>query len=86
MNTIRLQQRGTLTLPKKIRESFKLREGEVLRVSTSTNKIVLERVETSEAQLFKDIKNSLSDIKNGKFIEFSSIREFKKKLKSYDAD
>ena len=86
MNTIKLQQRGTLTLPKKIRESFKLTEGDVLRISESNNQIVLERIETGNADLLEDIKKSLAEIKKGKFIEFGSIPEFKKKLKSYDAN
>ncbi len=86
MNTIKLQQRGTLTLPKKIRDSLNLAEGEVLRVSTTEGRIILERADSSDAELLADIKQSLDDIKKGKFIEFGSISEFKKKLRAYDAD
>jgi AbrB family looped-hinge helix DNA binding protein len=86
MNTIRIQQRGTLTLPKKIRESLDLKEGEVLSVQSENNTIILKRHETGEAELLRDIKKSLADIKKGKFIEFSSVAEFKKKLSAYDAD
>ncbi len=85
MNTIRIQQRGTLTLPKKIRESLNLSEGDMLRVSENNNRIVLERAEFPEATLLRDIEKSLNDIKRGKFIEFGSIPEFKKKIKGYDA-
>ncbi|MEK7567969.1 MAG: AbrB/MazE/SpoVT family DNA-binding domain-containing protein [Patescibacteria group bacterium] len=85
MNIIKIQQRGTLTLPKKIRESLNLSEGDVLRVSENDNRIVLERAEFPEATLLRDIEKSLNDIKRGKFIEFGSISEFKKKIKGYDA-
>jgi AbrB family looped-hinge helix DNA binding protein len=86
MNTIKLQQRGTLTLPKKIRESFNLREGDVFTISEQKNRIVLERAHTQDSELLSDIQKSLNDIKNGKFIEFGTIAEFKKKIKSYDAN
>jgi AbrB family looped-hinge helix DNA binding protein len=86
MNTIRVQQRGTLTLPKNIREAFNLSAGEVLLVSKEDKRIVLERAESPDAELLLDIKQSLSDIKQGKYIEFKSISEFKEKLAKYDAD
>ncbi len=85
MNTIRIQQRGTLTLPKKIRESLDLKEGEILNVSQKDNQIILERGEVGDALLMRDIKKSLEDIKAGRYIEFGSIKEFRKKLKDYDA-
>jgi len=86
MNTIKLQQRGTLTLPKKIREVLKLSEGEVLQVSQKDNRIILERAVSPETELLRDIKQSLTDIKQGKFIEFGSIAEFKKELKHHNAN
>ncbi len=86
MNNITLQQRGTLTLPKKIRDSLNLTEGTVFRVSQEDNRIVLEPAVLSDAALLHDIKTSLLDIKQGKFIEFGSITEFKEKLTAYDAD
>lgn len=86
MNTIRLQQRGTFTLPKKIRESLNLSEGDILRVSQRDNAIILERPSSKADELLTDIKQSLQDMKHGKFVEFASISEFKKKLKKYDAD
>lgn len=85
MNTIRIQQRGTLTLPKKIRESLSLEEGSVLRVSEKNDQIILEKVEGADTELLQSIKESLSDIKNGQFIEFESVPEFKKKLAKYNA-
>lgn len=86
MNTIKLQQRGVLTLPKKIREVLNLSEGMVLNVTQEDNKIILERSKSADTDLLMDIKNSLSDIKAGKFIEFGSVSEFKKKLNTYHAN
>ena len=85
MNTVKIQQRGTLTLPKKIRKSLNLSEGDILRISENDSRIVLERAESSEATILHDIEKSLNDIKRGKFIEFGSISEFKKKIRGYDA-
>lgn len=86
MSTIKLQQRGTLTLPKKLRESLNLSEGSVLRISEQEGRIVLESAEKADTALLHDIKHSLNDIKEGKFIEFGSIPEFKQKLQTYNAD
>ncbi len=85
MNTVKVQQRGTLTLPKKIRDSLDLQDGDILSILTENGRIIIERTDSHDATLLKDIKQSLSDIKSGKFIEFGSIPEFKKKLKRYDA-
>ncbi len=83
MNTIKLQQRGVLTLPKNIREELSLSEGDVFTVTHTDGKIVLERP-LGDAELLHDIRHSLSEIKAGKFIEFGSIPEFKKKLRAYE--
>lgn len=86
MNTIRLQQRGTLTLPKKIRKSLELEEGVILNVTEENNRIILERADSGDKDLLRNIKKSLHEIQQGKFIEFASIPELKKKLKQYDAN
>ncbi len=83
MNTIKLQQRGVLTLPKSIRDSLDLSEGDVFSVSQDGGKIVLER-SLADTDLLNDIKQSLSEIKKGKYIEFGSIKEFKTKLSKYE--
>lgn len=85
MNTIKLQQRGLITLPKKLRELLEIEEGQVLRIELSGNKIILEpQLSSLDIELAKDIKESLNDIKKGRFIEFSSIDEFHKKLDHYE--
>lgn len=83
MNTIKLQQRGVLTLPKDIRDSLGLSEGDVFSVSNVDGKIVLERP-LGDTELLKDIRHSLSEIKQGKYIEFGSVKEFKKQLNNYE--
>lgn len=85
MNTIKLNQRGVLTLPKNIRDALDLKTGEILVVSKEDNRIVLER-QQSDKELLRSIQHSLNDIKRGKFIEFGSLGEFRKKLRAYDAN
>ena len=85
MQTIKLQQRGILTLPKKIREAFDLEEGRIFKVETKGNQIILEPQQTDfDAQLALDIKQGLEDMKNGRYIEFSTIEEFDEKMKNYE--
>ncbi len=85
MNTIKLQQRGLITLPKKLRDILSIGEGQILRIELSGNKIILEpQLSPLDTELAKDIKESLDDIKKGRFIEFGSIDEFHKKLDRYE--
>jgi len=84
MQTIKLQQRGILTLPKKLRDALDLNEGQSLRVSEEAGRIILEPEQSFDAQLAADLKQGLEDIKNGKFIEFSTVEEMHEKLKSYE--
>ncbi len=85
MNSIKLQQRGLLTLPKKLRDALSLKEGQILKVEQSGGKIILEPQHNSvDTQLAADIKQGLEDIKKGNFIEFGTTDEFHKKLKKYE--
>jgi bifunctional DNA-binding transcriptional regulator/antitoxin component of YhaV-PrlF toxin-antitoxin module len=84
MQTIKLQQRGVLTLPKKLRDKLDLFEGQSFRVQNEGKRIILEVEDSFDTQLMTDIKQGLEDIKNGKFIEFSSIGEFHEKLAKYE--
>jgi len=85
MQTIKLQQRGILTLPKKLRDALDLFEGQSLSVTEEKGKIIIEPTMSFDAQLAADLKQGLQDIKDGKFIEFSTIEEFDEKIKKYDA-
>lgn len=84
MQTIKLQQRGTLTLPKKLREALDLSEGQSLRVEQNGTKIILEAEQNLDRQLMADLQQGLKDIKNGNFIEFSSVDELHKKIGQYE--
>lgn len=84
MNTVKLQQRGLLTLPKKLREALSLEEGQILSIKQSGQKIILEPQTSIDSDLAIAITKSLADIKRGKFIEFGSTKELHKKLKCYE--
>lgn len=84
MQTIKLQQRGVLTLPKKLRESLNLYEGQSLRVVQDGKKIVLELESDIDTQLAEDIRQGLKDIRSGDYIEFGSLEEFDKEIKKYE--
>ncbi len=83
MNTIKLQQRGILTLPKKLRTTLALEEGQLLKVSQRGNQIILEPQTTVDTDLATAITKGLADIKAGKFIEFGSTKELHQKLAHY---
>lgn len=85
MNTVKIQQRGLLTLPKKLRDALSLQEGQILRIEEVDGKIILEPQQSAfDRQLAADIKQGIEDIKNGHFIEFSTIEEFDEKMKQYE--
>ncbi len=84
MQTIKLQQRGVLTLPKKIREALDLNEGQIMHVVQKGKKIILEPNSNVDAQLAEDIRQGLKDIKEGNYIEFGSLEEFDKKIVKYE--
>lgn len=84
MNTIKLQQRGLLTLPKKLRDTLALEEGQILTVKQEGGRIILEpQTPGVDTELAKALKQGLADIKAGKFIEFGSTAELHKKLTEY---
>lgn len=84
MNTVKLQQRGLLTLPKKLRDALSLKEGQILTIQQTDGKIILEpQTSTIDSDLAQAITQGLEDIKRGNFIEFGSTAEFHKKLRHY---
>jgi AbrB family looped-hinge helix DNA binding protein len=79
-----LQQRGLLTLPKKLRDSLGLEEGQILNIKSEAGKIILEpHMSAFDRQLAADIKQGYEDIKNGKSFVFSTIEEFDERMKQY---
>lgn len=86
MNTITIKQRGIVTLPKKLRDSLGLAEGTILRVTTDKGNIVLEpdkKMTALDIELASAIKQSKEDLKHGRYIQFSTIKEFHEKLAKY---
>ncbi|PIR85949.1 hypothetical protein COU14_01555 [Candidatus Kaiserbacteria bacterium CG10_big_fil_rev_8_21_14_0_10_44_10] len=86
MNTVTLKQRGVITLPKKIRDSLGLFEGQTFRVEQKDDKIILEPAASFDARLLADIKESLEDVKQGRYIQFSTVGEFNKKMRKAYGD
>ena len=80
--TLKIQSRGTITLPKKMRESLSLKKGDFLNVNLKNKKIIVEPVNKVDENLYKSVQSSLEDLKNGNFITFSSSKEMKTKLKA----
>jgi len=80
MKNITLQQRGVLTLPKRVRDELNLSEGTTFSVAQEEGSIILRPMNAFDAQLAADVKQGLEDIKNGNFIEFGSIEELHAKL------
>ena len=83
INTVlKLQSRGTITIPKKIREVLGLEDGDILNAVLEDEKIIIKQASKFDTELQEDILESLEDIKNGDYIIFSSVDEMHKKLKS----
>ncbi len=61
---LKIQSRGIVTLPKKIRKFLNLKEGDFLGVSLKNGKIIIEPVEVINKDLQKKILNSLRKNKN----------------------
>ena len=84
MKNVIIGQRGTITLPKSLRDALHLKEGSVLHLFTKDGSLILEPTQSGEDQVLLDIQQGIKDLKNGKFIEFSSIKEFDTKVKEYE--
>jgi len=86
MKTIKLQQRGILTLPKKLRDSLNLSEGQSLRVEQVDGRIILEPEVVMPKELADAIRQSREDIKNGHTLTFGSVEELHEKLPKFIAE
>ncbi|MBI2121001.1 MAG: AbrB/MazE/SpoVT family DNA-binding domain-containing protein [Parcubacteria group bacterium] len=86
MQTIQLKQRGVLTIPKKFRDDLGIFAGQFLNITKKNNTIVIEPVASFDAELSRDIRESLDDLKNGRYISFSTIDEFDAKMTEKHGD
>lgn len=83
MNTVKVGQRGIITLPKKMRDALGIAEGGMLDVREKNGTLVLAPHGSGDDAVLTEIRKGLRDIKQGKYIEFGSAKEFKQKMKQY---
>jgi|AntAceMinimDraft_6_1070360.scaffolds.fasta_scaffold95290_2 AbrB family looped-hinge helix DNA binding protein len=83
--TIKLQQRGVVTLPKKLRDTLHLEEGQTLRVEQRDGGFFVQPQVTLPTELADAIRESKEDIKNGHTLTFGSVAELHAKLPSFIA-
>lgn len=83
MTTIKIGQRGVITLPKNMRESLGITEGGVLGVREQNGALILEPHRAQNDTLLADIRSGLQEIKRGEYIEFSSVPELHRKAKQH---
>lgn len=89
MTVLALRKNAQLTLPKKVRETLGLHEGDLIEVKVKSKKIVLTpqmTIDSEQAWFWtkewqkKEVKAS-ADIKAGRVKKFSSAKELMKELK-----
>lgn len=72
-------------MPKKLRDTLGLEEGQILRVGQEDGRIVLEPQSADlDRELALAVKQGIEDIKAGRYIEFSTMAEFDEKIKQYE--
>jgi len=84
MNTIaiQVQDRGVITIPKRLREIWDLTKGDFLNISLTKNKeAVLSQVETIDKGILKSSQQALKELREGKVAgPFANMSEFKEYL------
>ncbi|MEK7068862.1 MAG: AbrB/MazE/SpoVT family DNA-binding domain-containing protein [Patescibacteria group bacterium] len=83
--TVRMQARGVLTLPKKIRTRMGIATGDIVELAERDGKIFFAPVSRIDAQLREDVRKALEDIRLGRTIgPFASMADFQRyrKLRS----
>lgn len=81
MNTITLKQRGIFTIPKRLRDSLGLFEGQSFSVCQKGNAILLEPVAQANTSLLAEIREGIEDIRQGRYLKFSTIQDFDTHMK-----
>ncbi len=77
--TIKVQERGVITLPKRIRERAGLSTGVMIDLEERDGAIVMRPVSRLDPDLLADVESALDDLRMGRASPiFSSIAEFKK--------
>ncbi len=81
MSTVlKIQSRGTVTIPKKMREALGVADGDLMRVVVENGAAVFTPMRR-DVEVYADIAQSLEDLKKGEFISFASVGEMRKKLR-----
>lgn len=69
MEIIKINPKGQIVIPRKIRKEFDINEKSILAIDSTNSGIVIKKVET---KLVDKIKRSLEDIKNGRIKEWKN--------------
>ncbi|MBM3260889.1 AbrB/MazE/SpoVT family DNA-binding domain-containing protein [Candidatus Kaiserbacteria bacterium] len=77
--TIKVQERGVITLPKRLRDKVGITPGAMFDVEEHGGTIVMKPVSHIAPEILQDLKSALEDLRAGNFITFSTIEEFHKK-------
>jgi len=82
--TIQVQDRGVITIPKKLREALGLDKGDLLNVELSdSGEVILSRTETIDKSILESSQKALKELREGKASDpFVSMEEFHKYLES----
>lgn len=79
-----VQKRNLISIPREIRDSLNINEGDVLDISLVDNKIIIEPmklVPSSQAYFWadrtqRDLLDAKEDIESGNTREFKTVKEF----------
>lgn len=82
MTTIKVQERGVITLPKKIREKTGFSAGAIVDIEEKGGAIIMRPVSRLDPELQEGLRAALHDLKTGNYITFSTVEEFQKHRKA----
>jgi len=76
---IKVQERGVITLPKRIRERAGLSPGAIVDIEERDGAVVMRPVSKLDPELLRDLKSALEDLRTGRASPiFHSVADFKK--------
>ena len=81
--TVKMQARGVLTLPKKMRDKIGLSDGVLVDIDARDGEIVVRPASRLDPAVLADVHASLEDLRAGRVSPlFSSVKEFKEYMKA----
>jgi AbrB family looped-hinge helix DNA binding protein len=69
MEIIKINQKGQIVIPQKIRNEFEITEDSVLAIDKIEGHIIIKKI---DAEILNKIKRSLEDIKHGRIKEWKA--------------